>query len=164
MCMSKKGTDEFSKTLNRDSGFNQTNGWKWSELTVPLKSFLLQIAVEMLQATTYLQLITISHMLLRSHSHQVCSLWLSTEKQQSSLEAVHEGDTSSSRLVFRRVCVQNEMDQPSKSHLQRQSNTLLGCYTLPRPHFSQPLPPGWEGNLSPTRPAASSGLRSPLPW
>lgn len=38
------------------------------------------------------------------------------------------------------------------------------CRALPCPHFSQPLPPGWVGILSPTRPATSSGLRSPLLW
>lgn len=37
-------------------------------------------------------------------------------------------------------------------------------HILPGPHSSQPFPPGWVGNLRPTRPAASCGLRSPLPW
>ncbi|KAK1785725.1 hypothetical protein P4O66_019074, partial [Electrophorus voltai] len=35
---------------------------------------------------------------------------------------------------------------------------------LSKSSFSQPLPPGWDGRRSPTRPAVSSGLHSPRPW
>lgn len=104
------------------------------------------------------------------------SYWPLTEQNNrnklSSLKAVHDGTILHLpdkqvflwSLLIMWWIIWDQINQPQTSHLWRVFEIFFQCCTLPCPHFSQPLPPGWVGNLSPTRPATSSGLRSPLLW
>lgn len=82
------------------------------------------------------------------------------------LQTVHSSTSFQASTFIYILLTMSELLNGNQSEASVEScERVHRCCTFPPgPHFSQPFPPGWVGSLSPTIWAATSVLRSPLPW